>query len=698
MANSRRDEFFSLSMDMSKIAGVLGRKPEELTGYRDPNETDIFRLKVLGHHLTANDLNPFTPKVCPECILEGGHIPLWSEFSIVDACPKHGRRFLTHCTVCNHKLSWLRPGLLVCRCNSDLSRMRGTQITSVHCEFLRQLVARIVGSEAPNKFAMPVDRFKAMTLSSVLGFSTAMSRIHRVSTNEELSIAEGAARVLLDWPNNFYISLGKVVPPEEVRNGYVHLRKHIEGVYKSISRDVVDAADVAYLRSVINQFTQSLIKQEHFSVKYSSDEINALEPVNDADSMTFAVSTESQRPPRIKKKRKATAPYIRTPWIPVEPGTRNFGARQAAKYIGLPTAVLTLLRRSGHFEACHRTVNAWSYHEKDLDAFIEKMTGLWLGSSPLSGQTDLVNFGSLMKLIFKFANGKGDLVVAMLDGRVPVLGCDGPGLRGLLVSRRRVDEFIEASRSKSFGDAWTEGKVGDVLHCDLSVVDALVRAGHLTGKRYVSGMRVDINSVQLFQAKFRSLASLAKEHGTTATTLVRLLKGAGINLLSMDRAGIDFKQCFIEVGDIPTFEEVVLPGLIDRRRKPFHRVTALDKLEAYFANLDATGEQLPRVGRKPHLTMIAGICGFERSVFYKDPDVEKAMRDFDQNDCRQRNILGPKEALEKYLEQLREIGESIPYCGSGPNLRTIAVQCGISRNDFYRFPELKIMVSNSNIL
>jgi hypothetical protein len=697
MADCARNEMFSIRMDMCKIARVLGRAPEELTGYQDPKEVDYFRLKIHGHHLTAKDLSISTPKVCPECVLDHGHIPVWTDFSIVDACPWHGRLLLTHCSDCKQKLSWLRPGLLVCRCNADISRMRGSPVTKVHCEFLRQLVAKILGRESANKLAMPVDKFNAMTLSSVLGFSTAMARIDSAANKVPRSIAEGAARMLLDWPNSLYLSIKKLIPPDAVRNGYVDLSKHMEGVYQSILRDIVDASDIAFLRSVINQFTQSLIDQKPFAVALSDEEIEALEPVNDADSLSMRLSEGFEVAPRMWKKRKSNTLGPREPWLPFESGTRNFGQRQAARYIGLPVSVLKTLRQAGEFEVRHRTVSVVRFHERDLDAFTQKMMALAQFAPPSSNETELVSLGSLMKLKFKFVKGKADLVAAMLDGRISVLGCSGQGVQDLLVSRSQIEEFVESSRERSFGGAWTEHKVSKVLHCDFSVVEALMRDGYLTGTKYVGGLRIDVESVKAFQSRYRSLASLAKEHQTTAATLVRWLKEGPFELLSLQRASTDFLQTFILVADIPRFVETVLPGLIDKRRKPFTCVTALDRLEAYLSNLRATGEKLPRLGLKPHHIKIADSCGFERSMFYKDDGVKKAIKVFDAEDRRRNMVISPKDALEKYLAHLSKVGGSPPYCGSKPNLRSIANSCGFSRDVFYYCPDLKIMVQEHSL-
>lgn len=148
--------------------------------------------------------------------------------------------------------------------------------------------------------------------------------------------------------------------------------------------------------------------------------------------------------------------------------------------------------------------------------------------------------------------------------------------------------------------------------------------------------------------------------------------------------------------DIPKFEELVLPELINRRRKPVEIVTALDRLETYLAGLRASGERLPRVGQKPHLIKIAQACGFERSGFYKDKGIKKAITAFDDEDRMRNRVLSPKDALENYLAHLRSVGDEIPYCGSKPNLRTIAEQCGFARDVFYKHPELREMLKKND--
>lgn len=570
--------------------------------------------------------------------------------------------------------------------------MRGSPVTRVHCEFLRQLVAKILGTESANRFAMPVDKFRAMSLSSVLGFSKAMARINKTANKGPHSEAEGAARILLDWPNNLYLSIGKMIPPDAANKGYVDLRKYMEGVYLSILRDVTDASDVAFLRSVTNQFTQSFIDQGPFSVSLSNDEIEAFEPVNDVNSDVPLLPGRPERAQLIVRKRKPRKSADKRPRLTPELGDRIFQKRQAAKYIGLPMAVLIMLRQTGHFEVRHRSAVLGIFHEGDLDAFRKKMMALVPATPSLSGETETVSLGSLMRLKFNFTQGKSDLVAAILDGDIPVLAQSGPGVQDLLVSQSRVDEFIETSRSRAYGNAWSELTASKALHCDPSVVDGLIQEKHLTGARYPTGTRVDIESVLNFQLRYRSLASLAKEHRTTAATLARLLKEVGFELLMLKRAGNDFLQCFIQLQDIPEFEELVLPRLVERRRKPLKSVTSLDRLEAYLSGLRDAGVGLPRVGQKPNLIKIAEACGFERNGFYYSESLKKAINAFDEEDRLRNKILSPKDALEKYLAHLKLSGYDIPYCGSGPNLKLIATQCGFTRNLFYRHPELKAMV------
>jgi len=374
------------------------------------------------------------------------------------------------------------------------------------------------------------------------------------------------------------------------------------------------------------------------------------------------------------------------PLSPTEPGERNFGIRETAKQIGLPVSAVKLLRQSGHFEVRHKTFHVATFHERDIAAFVAKINGLQRQS--LASPADLISIGQAMGLHLKFFNGKGELIAAILDGEIPVLGSQGPGVPDLLVSRKLVNDFVSNARSMAFSETLTPAEVALELLCDPLAVAALIDRGHIEGRRHVAGWRVTAKSVMNFKAKYRSVASLAQMHGKLSRALIRRMNEVGIEMLKVDRSNSNIQQPFIAVADIPRLAQEVLPTLASPDRNAVRPPTALERLNMYLADLQKNSLLLPRRGGKPKVMAIADACGFERSSFYKNQAIKDRLDEFDMEEPISFKMRGPIPALEGYLAKLKKQGHTLPMRGVHPNLKMIALMSGFDRNSFYVNPTL----------
>src|SRR5207248_1211939 len=126
------------------------------------------------HSLDPGDLDIASPNVCPDCVLQLGYLPAWVDLSLVDACPVHARMLLRVCSICKHRLSWYRKGLLVCSCGASLSNQLGASISDRHAAMLDQIVAKVNGVASTNPQGMPASHFDSTSLRGLLGLVRGM--------------------------------------------------------------------------------------------------------------------------------------------------------------------------------------------------------------------------------------------------------------------------------------------------------------------------------------------------------------------------------------------------------------------------------------------------------------------------------------------------------------------------------------------
>jgi hypothetical protein len=553
MAKIALDQMFTVGLDMSKVAEVLGCSPDRLTGYRVKGEVDVSRVEMGGHLLNAKDLNLGTPKICPECIQKHGFILAWTDLKLIDACPNHQRMLLTDCPNCGRKLSWFRPGILRCRCGADLSGARGAEIMAEHAALLSQVVSKVTGAAVANPCSMPVAQFEATTLRGMLVLVESLVRFDRATQKVSfLSVAASGGWLLSRWPENLFSLLRELVPSNAADSGIVVMHQHLARVYRIILRKITVAADIFFLREIIGDFSRTLKASvnpegEHATTGLAVNSAESLAVPERVSSEKSVVKMESENSPRQGIPRKR-----RRPEVPL--GERTFGERDAAERIGLPASVLQSLRRSGHFKACRLASRVAAFHEADIIEFEAKIRALHV---PLYASTvDVLSLGDALNLKCKFGDGKGELIAAVFEGRLSVIGSQKPGLRGLLLDRLEIEQFIAGLRAKAFGGAVTPSEVAKLLHCDPLVVPALLSAGYLEGRRVGICLRITRESVNSFGAEFRSVAAMAKGYHTRSYSLTPRLSAAGINLLMFERGYGKNPQPFVRIAECENFEYV----------------------------------------------------------------------------------------------------------------------------------------------
>lgn len=564
LARATRDEMFCAGLNMTKIAAVLRFSPEQLEGYRPHNETDLTRVQCNGHALSPEDISLTDAKICPECIQELGHVPSWVDLDIVDACPKHERQLVTHCPTCGNRLSWFRPGLLQCKCGARLHNARGRPIGEEQVALLSHVVAKVQGEPAPRLCGMPTDQFEQMPLRGFLAMVRGLVRLERHAA-VDLGAHSPAARagwMFSRWPENLFSVFATLVPKDAAENGVVVLRRHLEGVYRVIWKTISSASDIAFLRAAVVEFSQALQTRKDFEpvsltgaglgAQQATENVKGTDASDNKGATPLPHETRgmdtSSRKKRIVIRRK-NAPH------PI--GQRALSIRKAANRVNLPVTVLEYLRRAGHFEVRHKTLYAKSFHEADVVAFEVKISVIRAAVAPTGSPT--LSFGEVMHRKFKFADGKGEFVAAIFDGKLACFSSGEPGFQGLLFDTEEVLALLAAQRAAAFGDALTIAETSKVLCCDPLAVPDVIAKGYLQSFRDAAGIRIPRDSVVKFETEYWSLARLANELGTSSVALHRQVSVFGLELVYFQRTHSKGQQPFLKKSEIARCKELWKP-------------------------------------------------------------------------------------------------------------------------------------------
>jgi hypothetical protein len=211
-------------------------------------------------------------------------------------------------------------------------------------------------------------------------------------------------------------------------------------------------------------------------------------------------------------------------------------------------------------------------------------------------------------------------------------------------------------------------------------------------------VRIDADSVEQFAQSYVPLARCAADWATSSPHLKQICRHARIKVLEIAHYE-NGKSPFINRRDTQRLHEAFNDNSRARsagtpkETKP----NPVDQLRAYLQNLADNDQPLPWRAGLPNKIAVARACGFDRDVFYSNPEAIGLFRAFVRKE-RDRRIAagdfadGPMARLRSYLERLKQNGESLPTCCGRPNRSVIAGNAGVDRDLFYRSGEATRML------
>lgn len=704
--------------DVKKLVKILGHKDSELEGiaYCTKSENGSRKFKILSHELgslvTDGQLRLYTPTLCPRCVQEKGYIDAFWNLAFAVACPCHACRPLDSCPACGKELQWFRPGLLTCKCGADLKDALLEPVNHRVTEVMAILFAKLHNGsvlDLPNTSGFPLHALETLSMRALLGIISGLGKFDLLSKGnpnhrERRLIVESAATVLSDWPNGYHNFLYRLGTFLSVAAGpSIGLRKQYERFYVAMFKAKSYAPEAMFLRDEfikygLTTWGEAIVDKKllrsgdhHYRGRFRSSSTVA----RDAGIRQITLKRWAekglipQREVRIGSQVRYILDADAIAITKQTPG-RVMKTREAAARLGIPVSVLSLLRKSDHFEVGHMPKHKRGYHELDLDnfeqsvldhsAFIDKTV---LDNEPVISLEDV-----LMDLQFWSKTGKAEFVTAYLDGVIHSVGRIGNSLKDIQFRKIDVETYAKSARMVASAGTLSQQEVACFIGCNEKTIPDLIDNEYLACHRGPERMRVERQSFQKFSANYVALAKVAKQLNTTVTRLVRLCAKACVNTLSAPKKSGKFLP-FISRQDYETLLQVEQQNPSLKKRQEMSRQNHISipaKLELYFDSLLKNGALLPRCGRKVNKLQIAQACGINRDVFYDIPEVASMLKAFDEKERLIYNIKKRDDAgdLRIYLQNIKLNGDMLPRKTDGtPNIYSIAKACDINRNAFY---------------
>ncbi len=681
----------NFSCDLSLLAGIVGHDAEDWVkvSYRRSLSGKCGPV-YLGEHQISEG-RPFrvvTPKrtsVCPQCVLDKGYLDRFWDLTLATCCPIHACKAVRNCPSCKKSVSWLRPGLLTCRCGASLGDRAYPCADKDELEMVRLLKAKFDEpslNRYENKVGFPIEDLAKLsfdhcaTLLFILG-----QHIQGLSSQEALTapdvVATVAARALRHWPRGFHNALRKLGARgefgQDVRRG---LRDTYGALYRNLSKQKKAGFDTSFIIREFDQFLSREFAKELLR-EISLSQTNALWLAHsmslDSICSRFAISrkqlgswcghndVEHERMTPEQLLHFVTETQI-VAYIKVA-SERRIMQRKAAALVELPVAVLKGLVQLGLVRTQNESGRAASFSRSEIEALslrLARVGGAVDASFPSAA--NLVSLARILEISrFWSKLGKAQLVVDILDGKVLPVGRSGPTLRQLYFDKTVIHEYIDERRAELTGGRCTFSFAAKVLQCSHAAVGELVSLGHLRSVDGPNLRRLERVQVQAFSDAYVTLGAIAQEIGTIPRVLHRQAHADDHDMISVVcKRGIE--TIFVPREGAMRFRDRIETQRHEKERRRAQlrqKLSPSQKLEKYFMQLRARETPLPRTGRRPTLRTIANDAGIDRSEFYKDEEVRTIMTAFEAEDAQTYGIDSRPDfdILRSRLQEIMERGE-----------------------------------------
>lgn len=643
------DSMLSPQLPVENLEVVLGLPSRSLShyAYRSANEPTSFKLldTSLGRSPKEHCLGMRSAAFCPQCVQEKGYVDAFFNLSVVSVCPDHQCKLIDTCPSCSMAVSWFRPGLLTCRCGSSLADVTpapaAIQEVELHGALLAVLHGRPLSSVA-NSCAFPFGQLEGIPLHVLMQMLLTLGQRRLTNQGGEgapgAEVMAAASQVLRSWPTGYIEFLretGAAINPDGLQGA--GLRKQFAPLYESLFKGRPWSSYAEFLRKEfvafgLNQWGHASVDkkllrgeetdgrrfvsknefQREFGLTHAATKRLIQEGVLSVEAVAYGTGTRA-----VVDLEASRLPAAKEPVITV---------REAAALAGLPVSVLVELRERGLLKTAVRAGHRTSWYRSDVEGFLAAAAGLEIVSK--KGEIK-VSLGDVMRLKLGSVGAKADVVQAVWEGKIPVIGRAGESVPDLILDKRLVDEVVVLKRATSGAARLSVSTAADATGLDWVAVEDVVNKGLLLAVHEDGRMFVDAVSVATFNERFVSLAKLARRLETSGKALKRLCDDHGVALIEVSRGVGAPTQPLLKKCDEPALLLAWEKARQESESRTFEQKerTHLEALAGYLNLLKETRQQLPMREGQPNKAAIAKACGFNRAVLYSSERAIKMLRE-----------------------------------------------------------------------
>ncbi len=553
LAGMKQSELRRTDMKVEKLASITGqsvKRLEEISFAPLPDRPRWCRL--LSHDLLPSDIYLLDYSICPECVKELGRVEAHWHLRLMIGCPLHRRRALRRCRHCGECLSWFRPDLLECRCRAllsideeqgFLSSGEASLLYILRCKVLR------LGPDGENAASLPQAELLAAPLRTIIVIIRVLGKHRLLADGCSVNLSDdqllsAAAEVLSDWPQNFFKLLrdfaekGATQDRQSLRRRFGSL---LDALCKNRTIKVRSEVDflleafVAYVEQEQNDvvFDPRLFRQCR---KLHSSRMTSLAEVSRRLKIQPRAAERLMQAQAVPVHRvqhgRSTRFLVDTSAVPLSAGDQGeiLRVREAAKKLGLPVALLRMLRKAQVFKVKHMPPGRPGFHSQDVELFARSV------AIRIPEKSADVPQANRVRRVRDVGNGCADanearihLLEAIISGEFSVHGSGDGTVGGTLLDASRADAFLVELRASRGSLGITSQQAAELLACDRGAIRGLVQLGHLSALS--DSNTLDLHLARQFHKTYVSLASLAREGGTSSRSLTAACQRASLQLV-----------------------------------------------------------------------------------------------------------------------------------------------------------------------
>ena len=734
MAQGHAKGRFNATLPAHELSNVVGHSLDSLERLAYSKKLNKCDRQILGHDLGGHSgswLLRANPAVCcPACIQQYGFIDAYWDLKVSSACPVHRQAPLYHCSACQKPLSWHRLGLLVCRCGAPLSN-ESIPIENVSViELLGIVMAKLHGhslKDLPNESKFPIELLEPISLRSLLVMLVRLANYHHASllgknnSLQDTRLIEYASQVLAHWPNGYHQLLSRLGKIYQDRQPSIGFTQQFRPFYLNMFKiNSWYGPELSFLHDEFVRFGLTSWNQAKVCdslLKTLDEQPNSrfifLKDYRKQFGISYNAMNQMIQDGAIVLRQAANEKGRKV--IDLELSQRPLKSkgsmleRQAARFIGLPCAVLSILREWG----VYRSVTYYSGYKStwqrlDLEEFLAKCLQLHQGSLDQFSHSDankkVVSLKWAMGLRRLKSETKATLVAAMIDGVVPVLGRTGKNLAGLLLDRSLVLEWIAKREASNGLRSYSQGEAARFTYLPKDSIDLAMQKGFLDGILHESRIRVLASSVDRFNIQYRTHARLSKDLSVRPNHLKKLCIEQRIPVISPVSDGLGKSgPWMISAQHEPLLQSAVmeeqtrLAQKLQEQKQYGEGIARFEnRLSAYLQSLIRSGGRLPRHAGKINISAITRAVGFSKEPLLEYPSVYRILKEFEEEENNRYGAHsgGPVESVRLYIEQVRRGNQILSKNKKGKICKeAVAKACGFEVRTLFRRTEVLALLN-----